>query len=329
MVKLIGKKLKSSRKRRHNKIDVSAYDVVCIGRPAQDTILVGDIFKPVCKHGVCHNNLPLGLKLDVDDLSVTYGGNALNASVTFARQSLSTALICQLGNDNISKGVIEILDEEGIDDSLVYEDEDVKLAQSTILVAPNGERTILKYRGSDLKDQALLAHLENVETRWLYLSSLGSIDLLKGAIRHAKLNQIRVAFNPGGVELANSNELKLVLQDVDTLIMNKQEAENLFGNLEPKVLCRAAGEYVKTAIITDGPNGSYAFDGKEDYFQPISADVKVVDRNGAGDAFASGVISSLAWGMDLKNSLEFGAKNSTSVVSYIGAHQGILKRSGV
>lgn len=317
-------KFKTIKKRKKN--SVGSYDVVCIGRPTQDTILTGDIFKPVCKHGVCHNNIPIGVKLSVDDLYVTYGGNALNASITFARQKLSTAIVCQLGSDKTSGEIHKILTDEEIDDDLILIDDGIKVAQSTILVAPNGERTILKYKGSDINHQVLLNKLEDVETRWLYLTSLGSLELLNGAISYAKLNQTRVAFNPGGLELSSPDELKNVLPDVDTLIMNKQEAEGLFGNLDPTTLCRAAAEYVKIAVITDGPNGSYAFDGENSYFQPVSEHVKVVDRNGAGDAFASGLVSALAWGLSLKDALEFGAKNSTSVVQHIGAHPGILRR---
>lgn len=326
MVKLIGNKIKLQGQRHKDKT-VGAYDVVCIGRPAQDTLLSGDIFKAVCQHGVCHSNIPLGAKLSIEDSSVTYGGNALNASVTFARQQLNTALVCQLGEDTVSQNITNILEAEHIESSHIYRDGLVKVAQSTILVAPSGERTILKFSGSEIKHHAILAMLENIETRWIYASSLGSLELLQGVIQYANLNQIRVAFNPGGLELTNPAELKLVLPTIDTLIMNKEEAIGLFGNLEPAILCQAASEYVKTAIITDGPNGSYAYDGQQHFFQPVSEDVKVIDRTGAGDAFASGLVSALAWGLDLKQALELGAKNSTSVVMHIGAHQGILTRA--
>ncbi len=132
--------------------------------------------------------------------------------------------------------------------------------------------------------------------------------------------------NPGGVELTSLEVLKHVLPQVDTLIMNKQEAVSLFGELEPASLCRAAAEYVKTAIVTDGPNGAYACDGKDSYHQPISEDVVVVDRTGAGDAFASGVVASLAWGDTLEEALILGSNNATSVVQHVGAHKGILYR---
>ncbi|HRV76425.1 MAG TPA: PfkB family carbohydrate kinase, partial [Candidatus Saccharimonadales bacterium] len=190
-----------------------------------------------------------------------------------------------------------------------------------------GERTILAYPGSEINHQILLSTLEDVETRWLYISSLNSLDLLEGAFRYAKVNQVRVAFNPGGIELDNPAETKLLLQesDVDVLILNKQEASILFGEASAVDLARHGCNFVKICIVTDGPNGAHAHDGQIGYYQPISDDVEVIDRTGAGDAFASGVVSYLALGNDLESALEFGSKNSTSVVQHLGPHEGIIR----
>jgi ribokinase len=302
------------------------YDVLCVGRPAQDTLLTGEIFKPVCKHGVCYEHIPLGAKSNVQDISVLYGGNALNAAITFSRQALSTAILAQIGTDSPSDNILQIIKNESISTELVYIDPSVKVAQSTNIISPDGERAILTYPGSLINTQSLLSQLEQIETRWIYISSAGSMDLLEGVIKYAELNEVKVAFNPGGVELLKVDQTKQVFGSIDTLIMNKEEASKFFGDLEPASLCSAAGEYVNTAIVTDGPNGSFACSDGKDYHQPISKDVVVVDRTGAGDAFASGVVAALAWGKSLKEALQFGSENSTSVVQFIGAHQGIIKK---
>lgn len=319
------KRAKKAKRRSKSNI---AYDVVCVGRPAQDTVLTGDVFKPYCSHGVCRENIQVGEKVSVDDASIFYGGNALNASVTFARQNLSVALLAQLGKDARSKEISGLLLEEFVDTDLIIQDEEVRIGLSTIIVNTDGERTILAYPGSKIKHQELLAHLEDIETRWLYISSLNSIELLEGVLRYAELNQVRVAFNPGGIELQRIGEVKKLLENVDVLVLNRQEACKIFGEGIPSDLAHHGAGFVKTCIVTDGPRGAHANDGKIGYYQPISEDVKVIDRNGAGDAFASGVVAGLAWGMDLKDSLALGAKNSSSVVQQVGAQAGIIRAEG-
>lgn len=314
-------------KRAHHKSGSNlTYDVVCIGRPSLDVILKGQVFTPICSHGSCYEHIPLGSKLEVSEALTSFGGNALNAAVTFARQKLSVALLAQVGGDSGSKDLLSLLSEEGIDDSILHQSDEVKLSISTIISATNGERSILAYPGSEIMHQELLSMLEKVETRWLYISSLNSVELLEGVIKFASLNQIKVAFNPGGKELEQADIIKRLLPETEILILNKQEATKLFGTLDSPGLARAGAEYAKACVVTDGPKGAYAFDGSVDYSQPISEDVKVVDRNGAGDAFASGLVAGLAWGMDLNESIELGSKNSTSVVQQLGAQAGILRR---
>ena len=69
-----------------------------------------------------------------------------------------------------------------------------------------------------------------------------------------------------------------------------------------------------------------ATDGKTIVRAGMYEDVPVVDRTGAGDAFASGFLSQWARGKSLKDSIIFASANSTSVVTKIGAKAGILRR---
>lgn len=317
---------KRAKKAHHRSSAGLTYDVVCIGRPSLDVVLKGDVFKPICSHGGCYEHIPLGSKLEVSEAVTAFGGNALNAAVTFARQKLYVALLAQIGLDSGSKDLLSLMDEEGIDDGVIYSSEDIKMGISTIISAPSGERSVLAFPGSKINHQELLARLEGLETRWIYISSLNSIELLEGVMKFASLNQVKVAFNPGGIELNNIDSVKKILSDVEVLILNKQEASKFFGTLDSTGLARSGSEYSSICVVTDGPNGAYAFDGSVDYHQPISASVKVIDRNGAGDAFASGLVAGLAWGMDLKASLQLGSENSTSVVQQVGAQAGILHR---
>ena len=70
--------------------------------------------------------------------------------------------------------------------------------------------------------------------------------------------------------------------------------------------------------------GGFAKNSEESYRFGIYEDVKTKDTTGAGDSFGSGFLAAFASGRSFRNSLIFGAANSTSVVQQIGAKKGIL-----
>jgi sugar/nucleoside kinase (ribokinase family) len=80
-------------------------------------------------------------------------------------------------------------------------------------------------------------------------------------------------------------------------------------------------------VVTDGPKGSYVIDSEAIYQAGMYKDVKVVDRAGAGDAFSSGFVATIAKGGSVPDAITYGSANSTSVVQQIGAKAGILRNS--
>lgn len=318
---------KKSKKEVKLKGSSHTYDVICVGRVAQDTLLSGAIFTPVCSHGSCYEHIPLGSKQEVDSAEVHFGGNALNAAVTFGRQKLATIILTQIGVDPSSRQILDLLKKEGVDNALVLQDHEVKIPLSTTMIAPNGERAILAYKGSKLKSEILLHGLDNsADARWMYISSTNSPELLEGSLKFAKLNQIKVAFNPGGVELQDSTKTLKLIDGIDILILNLQEAANLFSSKNLDQIVQSALQKVLSLVITDGPKGAYYFSQDFRLHQPISENVKVVDRTGAGDAFSSGFVAGLVLNMSVEEALILGSRNSTSVVQKVGAQAGILRR---
>jgi sugar/nucleoside kinase (ribokinase family) len=316
-----------SKKLKLNKPNIlkKRFDIVSIGRATEDIILSGEIFRPVCISGICHEKITVGMKHEVEAVDRFYAGNAFNASVTFSRQNLKTAILIQASRDLSSEELLDILDSEKISSKLVFQDSKYKSATSIILLPPSGDRTVLTYRGSKIDHQSLINKFSKVSTEWVYISSTNSIELLKGIFTLAAKKGVLIAFYPGGEELREIKQVRKLLTQVEVLILNKEEAALFFGDLDAPSLARAGSEYSKICVVTDGPHGSFACSAGKDYFQPISKDVKVIDRNGAGDAFSSGLVSVLAHGGSLKNALQFGSENSTSVVQQVGSQIGILR----
>ncbi|MBC7746599.1 carbohydrate kinase family protein [Pedobacter sp.] len=299
--------------------------ILSIGKATQDVFLKSDEFDPHIEGKVAFTHLPLGAKLDVEDVHFATGGNATNVAVTFARQGLRASYLWALGTDSASQVVIAELDQENVDTSLVVQDEKFRAGYSCVLLANSGERTILNYHGTmpRFNDRALqLDAVANFD--WVYPTSLGSMEMLESIVTKARSGGAKVMLNPAGNELADPARLKAILPDIDVLCLNKEEMQLLVEGQTSEELVRHGMNLCDVVIVSDGPNGVVASDGKTIVTAGMYEDVPVVDRTGAGDAFGSGFLSQWAQGKTLEESILFASANSTSVVGLIGAKPGIL-----
>lgn len=268
----------------------------------------------------------LGAKINVEKVDFATGGGATNAAVTFARQGLDSSFIGKMGNDVAADVVISELDKENIDSSQVIRDERGGTQYSTVLLTDSGERTILIYRGAATSHEP--QDYENMDFSkfdWIYVSTFaGKFEALSVIFKKAAQHNIKIAFNPGEAELAEPDKLKALLEDVEVLLVNKEEAQQIVPGETLEELVRHLLKYAPVSVVSDGPNGVMASDGSVMVRAGMYEDVPVLDRTGAGDAFGSGLTSQLARGKNLKEAVIFGSANSTSVVQSLGAKKGIL-----
>jgi ribokinase len=303
--------------------------ILSIGKAVQDVFLKSDEFDPYLEGKVAYTHLPLGSKLEVEEVLFATGGNAMNVAVTFARQGLHASYMWALGADPASHTILSELDVEGVDTRLVVQDERYQAGYSTILLSNSGERTILNYRGIAANSDGSPLDLDAIkEFDWVYPSSLAfaGLELLAKIVDIAKKNGVKVMLNPAGPELANPAQLKHILEDIDILCVNKEEMQKLVEGETLDELVRHGANLCDVVIVSDGPNGVIATDGKTVVRAGMYEDVPVVDRTGAGDAFASGFLSQWVQGKSLEESIIFASANSTSVVTKVGAKAGILHK---
>ena len=302
--------------------------MLAIGAAVQDVFLShSDEFKPVSDRSVHEQfmKLELGAKADVNNIEFSTGGGATNAAVTFARQGLHSQFMGTVGHDPAGQAVLADLDNEGVDTTHISYSPKYNTGYSVLLLAPSGERTILTYRGASTHYDAKNFDLSESDIDWVYVSSMaGSMEALHKIFTQAKKLGIKIMFNPGKGELSQPEKLRALLEDVDVLSVNREEMQILVEGSELEELIRHALHFVPVAIVSDGPNGVIASDGKTIVRAGMYEDVKVIDRTGAGDAFGSGFLSQWAQGRSLKDSIVFASANSTSVVTRIGAKTGIL-----
>ena len=302
--------------------------ILSIGAAVQDVFLShSDEFKPVTDKSLHEQvmQLEMGGKADVNSIDFATGGGATNASVTFSRQGLHASFMGTIGHDPAGQAVLNDLDKEGVDTRFVSYSTRLNTGYSVLLLAPNGERSILTYRGASTHYDKKHFVLSEVDADWLYVSSMaGSMEVIDDIFHQAKSQDMKVFFNPGKGELKQPAKLKGLLEDVDVISVNKEEAASIVEGRDAEELARHLLHYVSVAIVSDGPNGVVATDGKTVVRAGMYEDVKVIDRTGAGDAFGSGFLSQYAQAKSLKECVIFASANSTSVVTKVGAKAGIL-----
>ncbi len=309
-------------------------DVLTIGSATLDIFVRSNQFKLIKTKEVA-TGMALcevyGAKLDVDDIQLATGGGATNTAVSFSRKGLSSASIVELGNDLPAEMILSDLKKESVNTSHVIQEASEKTAISVVLASPEGGRSIVTYRGAskmlDNHDIPWKLFTSDHKPKWLYISSLGGqVELLQKLIHSAKQNHIKLAVNPGQGEIRHHQILGQLCHLIDVLILNQEEAAELFNlpySQFPKILAAAKNSGCHTILITQGAEGAHILSESKVWFCPPSHH-HMIEATGAGDAFGSGFVAGQILGWDLNKSSQLARANSGSVISFVGAKQGLL-----
>jgi sugar/nucleoside kinase (ribokinase family) len=311
----------------YNEFMTKDIHIIAVGSASEDVYLSGSAIAAVCNPvtNECVEQFPLGAKIEVERMVYGTGGGATNAAVTFSRQGLHASFAGKIGKDPAGEEIIRVLTEEKVSTEHVSYDDTIGTQFSTILLNETGERTILIYRGASHNHKVEDYDAATMHADWMYISSLaGAMDVLEHLVNHAHHMGIKVALNAGEAELKQKDRLQALLPKLTVFAQNKEEMSELFEGDTCEELARSATKTIPFVVVTDGPNGVVASDGKKIYRGGMYEDVPVVDRLGAGDAFSSGFVAMIAKGEGIEQAITFASANSTSVVGVIGAKPGIL-----
>lgn len=308
-------------------------DVITIGTATRDAFVRSQEFKikssPMFLAGesLC---LPAGAKIDVDDIVFATGGGATNAAVTFARQGFHTACLCRIGNDVSGREVLANLKSEGVSTGLVVEDHNLKTAYAILILAPNGERTILVYRGASEKFEKNNINFRTLQAKWFYVSGSVPLEVLNIILNRAGEIGAKTAINPAKSQIRlGLKGLADILEKINVLILNREEGAYLTGidyKKEEKIF-KTLDEHVEgLVVLTDGPKGVLVSNGRSIFEAGIFKNETVVDRTGAGDAFGSGFVAGLMARDDIQYAIKLASANAASVVEKIGAKEGIVTK---
>lgn len=277
-------------------------------------------------------DLEVGSKYLIDDLQFDVGGGGTNCAVAFARFGFKTGCICGVGDDANGREVLGCLKREGI--KFLGKVGKGKTGYSVIVDSAKNNRTILTYKGASNE----VGDVGRFKTKWIYYSSL----LEKSFVAQKKLAErlvgsgARLVFNPSSYSIRSQN-IRGLLKLSYILILNREEAIMLCKRYKKKgnILEGLSSLGPKIIVVTDKNRKVVCFsprddsgepDGKEFYSVVPHKGKKVVERTGAGDAFAAGFSSGLIAGFDMDSCLKLGVEESEAVLGHFGAKNNLIKR---
>lgn len=314
------------------------FDAILISDVSIDEYLRIDDAQVVCdiNHENCKICFDYAEKIPVSQFSTSLGGNSANVAAGMVKLGLKVSVYSEIGNDVNGNRFVTELKERGVDNSFLIQSPGETNIHSIIIY--KGERTILSYhRPRNYKIQKW------DEPKWIYYSSLPQDfePFQKELVGYLKSHpKVLSAFNPGVYHFkVGYKAYKPFLEITDLLFVNKEEAEKIldqagvkeFATLPTIDLHKTLQKLgPKMTVITDGENGASASDGTNFAESGIfKLNLPVVDKTGAGDAFASGFISALLYGRNLKEAVDWGIKNSSACIREIGPMNGILTKEEI
>jgi sugar/nucleoside kinase (ribokinase family) len=312
------------------------YDLVSIGDVVMDAFITLKEARVEWDKAHEHPRLSMSFadKIPYESLVVAPAvGNASNVVVGARRLGLNTAILTSIGGDHYGTEILDRYHKEGVSTEYVKINRNLPTNYHFVLVY-NAERTILlKHERYTYYDP----HELDAKTDWVYFSSIAAHTMPfhhKVADYLKKHPNVRMGFNPGTFQLRfGAKALASIYKHTYVLFVNREEAALILGTKNEDVGFLFKGLHKlgpKIVVITDGPAGAYASDGVAHYFMPVYPDPKPpVSRTGAGDAFSTGFLSALIYGLPVQDALRWAPIESMNVVQYFGAQTGLLSKSGV
>ncbi len=316
------------------------YDIVTIGDAFEDVFIQPELKIKndnsfASGKGICFE---FGEKIPLSSVQYEIGGSACNIAVGLSRLGFKTSFVTAIGEDSPAERITNRLEIEGVDISNINQRGDIQTGFSVVF-SVDGERTIFSYHA--LKDYSLLKIKKSLKSKWFFMTSLGenTEDLEKRIVEEVSENNALFAWNPGSLQISRgASHYRHLLKCNSILFLNREEAIKFLNfPTKPRIeeVVRKLHTFgSKIIVVTNGKEGALAYDGKEFFYDKADQRIRRIDATGAGDAFSTGFLARLVdlnWrepisGDDIQAALKNGIEESNSVIQYIGAQKGLLRK---
>jgi len=248
------------------------------------------------------------------------GGSVCNTIRALSNLGAETGYIGKIGSDHSGSFYEQAVRQAGVKPYFVHT-EGIS-GCSTVLISPDGERTMATYLGpaetlsaDEIADETLRGY----DCVYIEGYLISNSALFLPVLQRVKRMGLKVALDLSNFNIVNGyNSLlhNVIPEYVDILFSNESEAEAYTG-LEAENAIREIVKQVDISIVTIGAKGALAASGDAVVHVPAT-NIKPVDTTGAGDNFAAGVLFGYSSGASLLQSAKIGSLLSSYVIRTVG-----------
>lgn len=274
--------------------------------------------------------LALGGKYNIGQFYEAVGGGGANVAIGIERHGLQAAVMSKIGNNPFKSMIIDKLERESVFHRYCHYEEGYYNI-SSILVAPNGERTVLHHQTEHkhlFKDNDEIHKLKRAHAVYIGNIPDDGVETRMQILEYLKVNNIQSILNLGITDCRRSKRHLLPLLDLaDILIINGHEfAEIVKAQYKDIDFTEHVIDFYiprlkdQLVVITEGENGSYAYLNDVIMHQPAIKPHRIVDTTGAGDAYTAAFLASYIKTHNIRQSMMRGATYASKILGKIGAN---------
>lgn len=258
-----------------------------------------------------------GEEVVVKRITRVSGGTGGNTAVAAARilGPGQVGLIGALGDDDIARQQVSMLDAEGIMTSAISYVAGEESGQAHILVDREGQNTIASHLGANARLGP--EHLHDTSVQHLLQECQGIIltdpplDVMAELVALANRRAIPLFWDPGILTNHGWEHLEPFVRQADTLFLNEAEASALFGTGDTAACLQhlRGFELPKRIVLKRGPQGAIMLERSTNTLMEIPAlpikglGLNIVNTVGCGDVFAGAFAAYRVLGADMRRSL--------------------------
>ena len=270
----------------------------------------------------------INTKIVCEEEIISFGGNAANTMVGLSRLGVECTLSTIIGEEKVGEMILESLKMEKINTTKILR-EGNKSSHSFILINKQKQtRTIINKKGASYHFILPIHFFEDLnhfdafyfDSRF-YLSAFECLQKIK-QINQKNEKKIPVFL---GIE-SQRHDFDILLPFADIVITNQNIHKELFGNQNfEENLKFFISKGAQIAITTLGIDGSICITKSGQIFHNKAHQIdKVVDTNGAGDAFVSAFIFGYLKKWNLEKILLFSNFYASQKCTRRGSRDGLL-----